>query len=483
MTILEKFPTKYILLAIPFCLYVLSQNIADPDLFARLAVGKLWLNTGKPIHDPFSFLETHAVWVDHEWLSGILFYKLFSFGSDLALKIYKLSTLLFILFFLLKAQKLNFSKISIPWSIICFSPTLYLWQSNVRSQLFTYMLYSILLYLCVKIDREKIFNIIPNIWILIFFTISLNMHGGFVLPLFLFLGFILKNLIFSCELPPKHKKSLIGFALLLLALTLMNPYFASYWSFLLKALTMKRPTISEWAPLGLTSFFSIYIISLLSIILLLSKQRGLDKLFILILLAYAGFSSGRLIAFFFMFAFVHYADAWEKAISIISQAIKKRTVEIKNAGFCAYLCILAYYLTVTSSEIFTNFNSLDYSSFPVDILERANKCLKPGRILTDFDSGSYALWVLYPKFTTGMDGRYEEVFSQDTFNLVAEAYGGGGQMKQEEALRKIKPDYILVRETDVTANPLIKEMGFEEIISDNNYSIIGKGGNNLSCPL
>jgi len=481
MALLNKFSKKYVLLGLTFCLYALTQNLADPDLFARLAVGKLWITGGKPTTDPFSFLETHALWIDHEWLSGILFYVLKNLGSVFGIKSYKILTLLVILFFLLKAQQSKALRTSIPWCVICFSPTLYLWQSNVRSQLFTYMLFAIILYLCEKIEHEKVFKIIPNIWILAFFIIAVNMHGGFVIPLFFFLAFTFKNILLNRDIERSNNKSLLLFWVLMCAATLLNPYFIDYWWFLLKALTMDRPTIGEWAPLSINSFFSIYILSILFFIMLFSKSKRFDKIFFITGFALAGFSSGRLVAFFFMYALVNFSDAWDRALSLFSDLTKLPLRFLQNSGITAYLSVLTYYLLVLSPDVIKNINALDYSAYPVNILSRAKHCLQSGKMLTDFNSGSYALWVLYPKFKTGIDGRYEEVFTQETFNLVVDAYGGNGPNKQEQALMKINPDYILYKGDPSSQATLLKKMGFSIILSDSDYVIFSKETRESIC--
>ena len=56
--------------------YVLTffTSIPDYDLWARLAVGSVFFQTGHVLrHDVFSYLPPKALWVDHEWRSGVLF--------------------------------------------------------------------------------------------------------------------------------------------------------------------------------------------------------------------------------------------------------------------------------------------------------------------------------------------------------------------------------------------------------------------------
>ena len=63
---------------------ILSATGADPDLFHRLAAGKLAIQLGKvSTTDSFAFTPKLAEWIDHEWLSGVVFYLLYEkFGDD-----------------------------------------------------------------------------------------------------------------------------------------------------------------------------------------------------------------------------------------------------------------------------------------------------------------------------------------------------------------------------------------------------------------
>ena len=56
-----------------FFLLLFMQQGADPDLFARVAMGRL-IHTSMsiPMQDPFAYTPVKDIWIDHEWLSGLL---------------------------------------------------------------------------------------------------------------------------------------------------------------------------------------------------------------------------------------------------------------------------------------------------------------------------------------------------------------------------------------------------------------------------
>jgi hypothetical protein len=56
-----------LLLLLSLCAVNLLKPDGDPDVWARLAVGKLIVESGAvPDRDPFSYTETRPLWVDHE---------------------------------------------------------------------------------------------------------------------------------------------------------------------------------------------------------------------------------------------------------------------------------------------------------------------------------------------------------------------------------------------------------------------------------
>ena len=68
---------------------------------------------------------------------------------------------------------------------------------------------------------------------------------------------------------------------------------------------------------------------------------------------------------------------------------------------------------------------------------------KKGKVLTGFNVGSFALWRLYPNFQISLDGRYEEVYPDDTVYMVQSAINDDSP-EGSAALNKLSPDFILL---------------------------------------
>src|SRR5215831_4222552 len=57
-----------------FCLFWFSDTVADPDLWGHIRFGQDILRTGSLIRtDTYSYRTAGQVWINHEWLSEVIF--------------------------------------------------------------------------------------------------------------------------------------------------------------------------------------------------------------------------------------------------------------------------------------------------------------------------------------------------------------------------------------------------------------------------
>src|SRR5580704_9908542 len=67
------------------------HNVADGDLWAKLALGALFWNHGEILHhDTFAFTPVLPEYVDHEWGAGVIFYGLLNLFGPSSLMILKM---------------------------------------------------------------------------------------------------------------------------------------------------------------------------------------------------------------------------------------------------------------------------------------------------------------------------------------------------------------------------------------------------------
>lgn len=445
------------------CLGSFNVN-ADPDLFHRLAMGKILLEERTfPFTDPFAFTPKLPQWIDHEWLSGVVFYSLNNLGGDAALLLFRSIIYLFTLVVLTRTLLLLAppTTTTAAWFLLCMVHGSFGWASAVRCQVFTYFFIPLvvlgIVYAHVK-NRWRILYLAP------LFTIPwCNLHGGFVLGIILTFGY-------SCFLIITRGNWLrpLFISILMIAATACNPYgFSSYWSYLIHALRMNRPTIPEWAPLWAQpdQFFATLILTFIvgfgiAITLIKrtssalngftppSKETTLLLSALIVFSAYSAFHHSRMLVFYMVILaplgspFVVVAtERFSHLIPSLSKKINRVWSFILPS---ISLCCVCLVLTQKNQRLF----SLNYERYPTEAIAHLSTSQKEGRLLLSFNVGSFALWKLYPKFLVSMDGRYETVYPDSTVEEVEDAITTGNLTK----IAALNPSDILLERNEKTAN-------------------------------
>ncbi len=140
----------------------------------------------------YSYTEPDFLFVNHHWLSGVIFYLINSVFGFAGLVIFKVIVLLaaFVLLFLTALKKADF------WLVALFSvPTILILgeRTDLRPEIFSYLFIAIFLYLLIDLEkhpeRKRIFWLIPCqlLWV--------NLHIYFFIGLALVAGFLLERVI------------------------------------------------------------------------------------------------------------------------------------------------------------------------------------------------------------------------------------------------------------------------------------------------
>jgi hypothetical protein len=294
--------------------------------------------------------------------------------------------------------------------------------SVIRCQAFTYLFFTLWIYLLEKIRRgEKRF-----IWIFPATAILwANMHAGFLAGIGLLIFYIVGDLL---------NKRKIKYYLLILALviplTLINPYGIKFWSYLFHAVTMDRPYISEWEAFNpFKEFYKGLGFKILSAFLILgygfkifSKDYKFDKVEIIFLLVtlFMTFKHERHVMFFSIGAscygyknFVLFLDFIFKKFLInfekIDQEIKEKIIFAKEYAIYFFLYLTIIYIIITSKI------QMGMWYYPVKAIEFIKINNISGNLLIPFNWASYSLWKLYPQCYVSVDGRYEEIFKEQSY--------------------------------------------------------------------
>lgn len=394
-----------------------SFHDADPDVWGRLAVGRLIAERGSvPTEDVFAYVPTKSPWVDHEWLSGVVFHAVWERWSGRGLILLRLATGLAAWIAVYAAARVAGGA---PFAVAFLglsNLTLFTHGANgvVRAQAFSFLFFGLFLLLLERARRGP--GHAPSTLLLLPATaLWANLHGGFVVG-------VLVVAVYSFGAFVEGKRRFASWLALLaaacLASSLANPYGFEYWRYLSEALTMPRPEIVEWRPVDSSLFEDPHLKSAaLAVLLLLVLGRRASPS-----IAQRALVAGTLAATllhirfapFLALAFpVGLAANLESALAGPAAVFPKRLVP--SLGPLAILVCLQLPLflgllvswRVRDAELVMR---VPEEKYPVAAVRRLSESGDSGRLAVSFNWGEYALYHLYPRFSVSIDGRYETVY-------------------------------------------------------------------------
>jgi hypothetical protein len=230
--------------------------------------------------------------------------------------------------------------------------------------------------------------------------------------------------------------------------TLLNPYGIEYWWYLLDAVTMERPGITEWNRLSVLAPHGFYAMAVTAVFLLgsmrVEKRVPPEAWALAATTLVAAFSAQRMLNLFYPVLAVYGGPSAAAFAGMLrskapGHAAALRRVLAAGVPLAALLLVgkVARNLGQVAEE------GLSYEAFPVGAVEWLETRGEGGRLLLHFNHGSFGLWRLYPEYLVSVDGRYEEVYPQSTVDLSFKAIDPR-EPGHEAALRELNPDYILV---------------------------------------
>jgi len=456
-----------------------SRQFPDVDLWGRLSMGALISETGRfPYRDIFSYTAAGAPWIDHEWLSGLIFFQVFSLGGEWAfIALYAL--------LLLSINGLIFSlhnciyKVSPLWPFYSLLVTADVYShgflSTIRCQTFSFVLFCVFILILEGIRLKQW----RKHWLLLLIPLATlwgNLHGGVAMGFILLGCYAFGSLFLPPTLGPspaegggenlftkrinwQNSVPYFGTALGMLgALSVCNPYGIKYLNFLWHAWTLNRSRIGEWSPVQLDSWYYhglqiLMVVALSVTILQIGHWKERKKVpdsftptlavFIFCLMVWKAI---RMEAFF-AFTCIAYAPVIVQdlkpylsrlSISIFSKnyfakldsggrytqllvgmkaAFSKTIPAFILGGSLLTLIYLHFTLDLGRLVLNDELTKTDVTQFryPVGIIDALKKSGYHGNLMTHFDVGEFAYWTLYPQFKVSLDGRYEEVYTQAQF--------------------------------------------------------------------
>lgn len=409
----------FIALRIPF----------DTDLFWHLNAGKVMVNQQSVlITDSFSFTKINENWINHSWLSQILFYLIYKIsgyaGIMILVAIVTTATMLLIYRSMvgnsiLKAFLIIFAVLI---SAVVWSP---------RPQIFSLLCFAFLYQLITKYDKTNNKKFLFFIGFL--FLIWSNLHAGFslgILFLFLFILGKIIDLIVNYDKNSKEKNK-IKFLIILLAVSIIivciNPNGFNTWKvqFDTVSISTLQNQIDEWASpdfhkIEQQPFLWIWLIFVLFISVTTYKYRFQE---ILPILAYGGlgFLAKRNYALFAIVIFPelskiivtffeneirnsYFARNWKFSIekmNVIPKPIIQKVINYCFIGLIGF-AIMTKIIYLGNELVLKTYEKKLYPAEAIGFLE--SNSIPDGNLLNSYSWGGYINWK-NPNIHVFVDGR------------------------------------------------------------------------------
>jgi hypothetical protein len=469
-----------LLLLFLFFVIRFSNTRADPDLWGYLAFGRLfWSQRQFPYFDVFAYVPTLKPWVYHEWLTGVVFYPIYRSLGAPGLQVLKYAfALATVLLVYLTARRrgadLLPTGLILFFSLLCIS----FGYSPVRAQVFTYFFFTLCLYL---LETARLSGREQWLWLLVpIQLVWCNLHGGFLAGLGLILLYAVGE-----ALSRRPFWTYLGWFLVAGLATLINPYGLKYWSYLVHAVMMPRPDITEWVSIfegykhgyiaGESFYYFLALIALTFFLAWWARWREVTPALVLLFTAYLAVRHTRhevlfalafgaympllLTAYFRELATRPGFTAW---VNRLGRKIPALAVMLL-IGFFAYQIAgnNPFALEVRPEP---NQGTKSGMYYPVGAIEYIKHHHLSGRLLVYFDWGEYCLWRLYPQCRVAIDGRYETVYPEklhkEYFDFLKARKGW------QNFLKHYPPDFILIKLRSPLYDLLISDGEWRQVYAD-----------------
>jgi len=427
--------------------------ITDADLFFHIKSGELFLKSGVPHADPFSFTRTGSPWMINAWLSEIILNALYWNTGSAGLIIFH--TLMLGIAF--GTVMVFGARIKASPSVITAAGALALigtgYRYSARPELFTHVLVAVTLvirYAYRLRGNPRVLILLP-----ILSAVWANAHMGFINGMLIQGAFLtaamIEALLGGGKGGPKMKVKPLALALGASVLaTLLNPYTYKAWLFGKDIARDKgmRMLIEEWRPLiaqPFVGYVSLACLAALALLTLAAFYRGRRSFDLPGLILFLGFGIGslsirRLIVPSVLSAIVIIAVAWMQAGPL--RLRRPRIHPAIPAGAVLVGLLLAAGLTHwvgISPWRPTGWRGLgiDPAVYPRGAAEYIAKRKPAGNMFNSMVIGGYLLWRLGPQTKVFIDGRIDMYgpellkeydaasYTPGAFEQVAEKYNIG----------------------------------------------------------
>lgn len=417
-----------------FLLFKVKLPLAD-DMARHVVNGELVMQGDFDVlfENVYSYSEPGHPFVNHHWLSGVIFYLLFSVVGWEGLVILKTITYLltFAIIFKLAMKKADFwlvSLLSIPTIIILIE------RVSLRPEMFSYLFIAIFTYLLVEFGENPKSNKIY--WLVPIQLLWTNIHIFKTIGIMLVLAFLAEKLFMDFKKlknnPSLNKLAIVSFLVILV--TFINPHgvkgvFYRYPpDFPIKIaenqnIFQYRQVSSPLEDKSVVLFVPAVIFMLISMYIGI-KDKRLSLFYLLggIATGALGFVILRGLYFFGLFFLIVTAHSLGGRFENIKTSIDKNfgtyARKIKLVGVFLIFVLLIYLCLPSTVKSISPFiqRGVGLSPRATESAEFFRKNNLHGPIFNDPDSGSYLIYNFFPEEKVFTDNLFADAYSADFFN-------------------------------------------------------------------
>ena len=237
-----------------FCLFWFSDTVADPDLWGHIRFGQDILRTGSIIQtDTYSYRTGGQPWMNHEWLSEVIFAAIYDRSGPTGLIVTKVVIALLIVGLCdHHLRHRGFGPFASVLLLVLISIPFRMGLGTVRPQVLTYLLFLLELLIFDRADEGGVSGlcVLP-----ILFAAWVNLHGGVLAGLGVLGMWIAVRVIHrpldKAGSSTRNRAAVVHLGVLAIACAMalmLNPYGADLIRFLLRTGTVPGPRSPNGGP-------------------------------------------------------------------------------------------------------------------------------------------------------------------------------------------------------------------------------------------
>ncbi len=431
----KYFPQIFSAYVLVYVVFFCSRPLTDPDFWFHLKTGEFILkNHIIPKTDVFSFTNFGKPWVAHEWLSGTIFYAVYSplgFGFLIALFAIIAALAFWLVFRRLETHPFvnGFALLLSVWVVV---PTV-----GVRPRVFTLLLTAI--YVALLLDFVHKDKGGRRIWLLIpLMALWANLHAGFLIGLVL-IGLIMVGSLLDgwvdgvrfVNLYPRLR-TLALILLSCLVVVMLNPHGARIYTFPFEIFSspVQQELVSDWLSPDFhePGLMPLLILMLATIVMfaLSPKRPKPSELLLFAATLYATLKSSRHMAIFALVAgplLAQYSQYWLVSTKFGEPFNREPSIKVNGLAIVTALVLLAPLaaFAVKLKTTLSNPVQQDVVGIPVNAVNELKAKQITGNTFIDPNIwGDYLIWAA-PSNPVYIDGRidmYGDQFVREYLDVI-----------------------------------------------------------------